>query len=110
MYGHYTDRCFTSTDETDIEDIVATSEAHDSGLCARDRETTKRFATNLRNLTLAAPNLNRYKKRGKDAAGWVPDRNQCWFAARVVEVQQAYSLTIDQSEALALEATLGTCD
>ena len=37
VYGPYTGTCFASTSETDIEHIVATSEAHDSGLCARDR-------------------------------------------------------------------------
>ena len=41
--------------ETDIEHIVATSEAHDSGLCAADRATRKQFAQDLRNLTLAPP-------------------------------------------------------
>ena len=32
VYGPYTDTCFVSARETDIEHIVATSEAHDSGL------------------------------------------------------------------------------
>ena len=31
VYGPYTGRCIASTTETDIEHIVATSEAHDSG-------------------------------------------------------------------------------
>ena len=39
IYGPYTGTCFSSTTETDIEHIVATSEAHDSGLCAADRAT-----------------------------------------------------------------------
>ena len=50
---------------------MATREAHDSGLCARDRATRARFATDLRNLTLAAPRLNRQKGH-KDAAQWLP--------------------------------------
>ena len=66
--------------ETDIEHIVATSEAHDSGLCARDRPTRTRFAQDLRNLTLASPRVNRREKRAKDAAEWLPVRNRCWFA------------------------------
>ena len=36
IYGPYTGRTFSSTRQTDIEHIVATSEAHDSGLCAAD--------------------------------------------------------------------------
>ena len=51
----YTGTCYASTAETDIEHIVAASEAHDSVLCARDAETRARFARDLRNLTLALP-------------------------------------------------------
>lgn len=110
VVGPYTGTCFGSTGETDIEHIVATSEAHDSGLCARDRATRARFATDLRNLTLAAPRLNRHQKRGKDAAAWLPARNRCWFAATVVAVRRAYGLTIDRDEAAALEGVLSQCD
>ena len=110
IYGPYTGTCFRSSRETDIEHIVATSEAHDSGLCSRDRATRTRFASDLRNLTLASAEVNRGQKRGKDAAEWVPERNRCWFAARVVEVRQAYGLTIDRREAEALERILRNCD
>ena len=53
--------------------------------------------------------MNRQEKSGKDAAEWVPDRNRCWFAARVVEVRQAYGFTIDRREAAALERILSGC-
>ena len=86
VYGPYTGRCFASTRETDIEHIVAASEAHDSGLCGADRATRARFARDLRNLTLASPEVNRNEKSGKDAGEWLPDRNGCWFAGRVLEV------------------------
>ena len=109
VYGPYTGTCFASTTETDIEHIVAASEAHDSGLCAADGETKARFARDLRNLTLASPRVNRHEKRGKDAAEWVPDRNRCWFAGRVLEVRRAYGLTIDRREAAALDRILATC-
>ncbi len=109
VYGPYTGTCFTSRSETDIEHMVATSEAHDSGLCAADRATRARFATDLRNLTLASPGVNRHRKSGKDAAEWLPRRNRCWFAARVVEVRRAYGLTIDRREADALERVLAGC-
>ena len=110
VYGPYTGACFASTRETDIEHIVAASEAHDSGLCAADAETKARFSRDLRNLTLASPQVNRYEKSGKDASEWVPRRNQCWFAARVVEVRQAYGLTVDRHEAAALERILSGCE
>ena len=109
IYGPYTKTCFASTSETDIEHIVATSEAHASVLCAQDRTKRTRFATDLRNLTLASPTVNRHLKSGKDAGEWLPDRNRCWFAARIVEVRRAYGLTIDRREADALERILVQC-
>ena len=109
VYGPYTGTCFASARETDIEHIVAASEAHDSGLCAADAATKARFARDLRNLTLASPRVNRHQKSGKDAAEWAPARNRCWFAGRVVEVRRAYGLTIDGREAAALERILVGC-
>lgn len=109
IYGPYTGRHFSSTRETDIEHMVATSEAHDSGLCAATAATRARFARDLDNLTLASPQVNRYEKKAKDAAQWLPARNRCWFAARVVAVRQKYRLTVDAREAAALEAVLRGC-
>ena len=83
VYGPYSGRWFASDTETDIEHMVARSEAHDSGLCAADDATRRAFARDLLNLTLAAPGLNRYQKSDRDAAEWLPQRNRCWFAARV---------------------------
>ena len=89
---------------------MAASEAHDSGLCAHHAETRARFARDLRNLTLASPRVNRHEKSRKDAAEWVPDRNRCWFAARVLEVRRVYGLTIDRREAAALDRILAVCE
>ena len=110
IYGPYTGRYFASTGETDIEHIVARSEAHDSGLCAASPAARRQFASDLRNLTLAGPRVNRHQKRAHDAAEWLPDMNRCWYAARIVEVRRAYELTIDRREAAAIEAVLQGCD
>ena len=109
VYGPYTGRWFASKTETDIEHMVARSEAHDSGLCAADPATRRRFASDLLNLTLAGPRVNRYEKVALDAAEWLPAQNRCWFAARVVAVRQRYGLTIDQREADALDQVLAGC-
>ena len=109
IYGPYTGRTFASRRETDIEHMVATSEAHDSGLCAASAETKRRFASDLTNLTLASPSVNRHDKGAKDAAEWMPRQNRCWFAARVVEVRRKYGLTVDVREANALEGVLSGC-
>ncbi len=108
IYSPYTGRWFDTTSETEIEHIVALSEAHDSGLCAADAETRRRFASDIVNLTLASPAVNRGKGAG-DAADWLPDLNRCWFASRVVEVRQKYGLTIDRRERDALESILSEC-
>ena len=109
IYSPYTLEHFANTRETDIEHIVARSEAHDSGLCATDPGTRRRFASDLLNLTLAAPGLNRRDKRDHDATGWLPPMNSCWFAGRIVEVRRKYNLTIDQREADVLERVLSSC-
>ena len=109
VYSPYTCETFGALDETDIEHIVARSEAHDSGLCAASAERKSEFASDIRNLTLSAPDLNRAVKGVKDAADWTPDENKCWFAWRVIDVRRAYGLTIDRREADALDAILATC-
>ena len=112
IYGPYTGRYFLSTRRTDIEHIVAASEAHDSGLCAADRSVRSRFASDLLNLTLATPEVNRCSGAGKcahDAADWLPAMNKCWFAARVIAVKFKYSLTVDRDEAIALQRVLSDC-
>ena len=105
----YTCERFLSKGETDIEHIVALSEAHDSGLCGANAATRRQFARDPLNLTLANPAVNRYQKGAKDGAEWSPDRNACWFAARSVTVRQKYGLTIDQREADALDRILDRC-
>ena len=109
IYGPYTGTWFASTRETDIEHIVARSEAHDSGLCMADAGTRKAFASDLLNLTLASPSVNQHQKVANDAAEWLPNLNQCWFTDRVVRVRAKYSLTIDRREADALDVVLSGC-
>ena len=112
IYGPYTGRHYRSLKDTDIEHVVAVSEAHDSGLCAADRSLRRRFASDLLNLTLAAPEVNRCGSGGKcafDAAEWQPPMNRCWFAARIVAVKRKYALTVDRREAAVLERVLSGC-
>ena len=109
IYGPYTGACFRDTGETDIEHVVALSEAHDSGLCAAGSDVKARFSRDLLNLTLASPSVNRYQKVGKDPAEWLPPVNACWFVGRTLEVRRKYALTIDRAEADAIERVLAAC-
>ncbi len=113
VYGPYSGRYFVTDTETDIEHIVAASEGHDSGLCSASAKKKAQFATDLLNLTLASPEVNRcgvHGKCGYDAAEWLPEKNQCWYANRIVEIKKKYSLSVDLSEAKALDKILGTCN
>jgi hypothetical protein len=112
VYGPYTGTTFESDTMTDIEHIVAASEGHDSGLCSASDLIRKQFSTDLLNLTLAAPNVNRCGTGGKcglDAGEWMPEKNQCWFTNRVVEIKTKYGLSVNKDEASDLEAVLSRC-
>ena len=110
MWSLYTGHVFGSLKESDIEHVVALSEAHDSGLCEENWTVRRQFARDLDNLTLAQPLVNRYEKRAKDAAEWLPAMNRCWFAATVVMVKMKYDLTVDARERDALMAVFAQCE
>jgi len=109
IYGPYTGTYFSSIRDTDIEHIVARSEAHDSGLCAASSATRRAFANDLLNLTLASPSVNRHQKVDKDLAQWLPALNKCWYVARVVQVKRKYNLSMDRAEAAVAQRMLDSC-
>ena len=94
------------TAATDIEHIVALAEAYDSRI-ADDRR--RDIASDLDNLTIAAPSVNRSKGSG-DAAEWTPARHGAWFADRVIAVKLEYGLSVDPAERDALEMLLASGD
>ena len=73
IYSPYNGQYFESTKATDIEHIVARSEAHDSGLCGASADVRSAFAKDVLNLTLASPAVNRHQKSDNDAAEWLPE-------------------------------------
>ena len=68
----------------------------------------EQFAQDLDNLVLALPSVNR-RKYNKDAAGWSPRRNKCWFARTIIKVKTKYKLSVDPREKAALRKLLDTC-
>ena len=109
IYGPYTGTWFETIRETDIEHIVARSEGHDSGLCATSPAIRSDFASDLLNLTLASPSVNRHQKIAKDVSEWLPELNQCWYVDRTLQVRREYGLTIDRAEADAADRILAGC-
>ena len=93
----------SGTAATDIEHIVALAEAHDSGITDDQRRD---IASDLDNLTIADPTVNRSQKGARDAAEWMPTHHGAWFADRVIRVKLEYGLTVDPAERDALEALL----
>ena len=91
----------------DVEHIVALAEAHDSGLAPAQMLA---FSGDPMNLTVAEPRENRHVKSDKDAAGYIPPRNRCWFAGRVLDVKSRWGLAVDAAEAVALIGALAGCD
>ena len=85
------------------------SEVRDSGLRDAEMRTRRRFSHDLLNFTLASLSVSRQIKRGKDATGWMPNINRCWFASTVVKVKRKYGLTVDRRERDALERVLKDC-
>ena len=109
-FGAYEDHWFNDDgSQTDIEHVVARSEAHDSGLCRASSLIKTAFSNDLDNVALASPAVNRFQKRDKDAAEWLPEHNRCWFAATVVKVKRKYGLAVDEAEAAALADVLAGC-
>lgn len=109
VYSPYTGEVFASHRDTDIEHMVAVSEAHDSGLCSANSATRRTFARDLDNLTLASPSLNRNQKVHKDLGEWLPALNKCWFVLQTIKVKKKYGLSMDQSEAEAALNVLAGC-
>ena len=91
------------TAATDIEHIVALAETHDSGIADERRRD---IASDLDNLTIADPTVNRSQKSDRDAAEWMPARHGAWFAERVIQVKLEYGLSVDPAERDALDALL----
>ena len=90
----------------DVEHIVALSEAHDSGLLA---SMMLAFSGDPLNLTVAMPGENRNVKSDKDASGYLPPHNRCWFAAQIVRVKMKWGLSVDRKEYDSLAAALTNC-
>ena len=109
LFSPYDQTCFSSPRQSDVEHIVAISEAHASGMCGRSKREKAQFASDLVNLTLATPELNRGHKIAKDAAEWLPPANQCWYAAQIVAVKKKYRLSVDKKERQALTRILRHC-
>ena len=111
IYDPYKLRWYDSRDSVDIEHIVATREAHASGLCSDriDGNIRDQFANDTLNMVLVNSSLNR-SEGALDAGQWWPPHNQCWFASQIIAVRSAYQLSVDPEEKEALAEKINACD
>ena len=107
IYVPYTGTWLEIIKETGTKHIVARLEPHDSGLCA---DTRDRFTSDLPNLTLASPSVNRHQKVAKDAPEWLPELNHCWYVDCIFQVRREYGLTIRGDEADAMHRVPDDCE
>ena len=110
IYSPYDKVIYSSTKETDIEHLIAREQMHVSGLACNASEQTKRSAiTELENLVLSTPEINRGQKKSLDFAHWKPEFNVCFYAAQTVKVKYLYDLSVDQEEHDALKSVIKEC-
>lgn len=93
----------------DVDHVVAVSEAHDSGGCSWPAGRRRDFGNWRGNLVATRASINR-SKGGRDAAEWLPAFGKCELAGIVIETRRHWDLSIDRSEAAALDQILATCE
>ena len=95
---------------TDIDHVVALSDAWQSGASSWDAQKKIAFANDPLNLLAVESTLNRQKGDG-DAATWLPPHKpyRCEYVARQVAVKAKYGLWVKPAEAEAIERVLATC-
>ena len=108
-FSPYTLATFESSTESDIEHIVPRHIAHQSGLCRASSAERRAFATDLLNLTLATPLINRHKKSDRPPDEWMPEHSQCWYAATWIAVSIKYRLVYPPRARKAIVDRLATC-
>ena len=113
----YTGRTLTFDDLKDprqaqaiqIDHVVPLAEAWRSGAAEWSAERRHRYANDLPGL-LAVDGPTNAAKSDDDPAAWRPRQAyQCTYATRWISVKSSWSLSVDPSEAAALEELLATC-
>ncbi|MGY1835166.1 HNH endonuclease family protein [Blastococcus sp. SYSU DS0510] len=99
-----------TSDDVQIDHVVALSDAWQKGAQSWDEERRIRFANDPLNLLAVDGPLNMQKGDG-DAATWLPPdgRYRCAYVARQVAVKAAYGLWVTAAERDAIARVLAGC-
>jgi hypothetical protein len=99
-----------TSDDVQIDHVVAVSDAWQKGAQALDVSTRAQFYNDPLNL-LAVDGPTNTKKSDGDAATWLPPNKdyRCRYVARQIAVKAKYTLWITQAEHDAMKNVLATC-
>lgn len=100
-----------SSNQVQIDHIVALKEAWVSGASAWNDQQRLDFANDTANLLAVSGEVNQVKS-AQDASTWlVPDNPdyRCAFATQYINIKTAYRLTVDTAEKQALKEALASC-
>ncbi|WP_236825853.1 MULTISPECIES: DUF1524 domain-containing protein [unclassified Blastococcus] len=99
-----------TSDDVQVDHVVALSDAWQKGAQGWDEERRVRFANDPLNLLAVDGSLNMQKGDG-DAATWLPPATgyRCAYVARQVAVKAGYGLWVTQAERDAMAGVLAGC-
>ena len=100
----------TTSDDVQIDHVVALSNAWQTGAQQLSSEQRRSFANDPLNL-VAVDGAANQQKSDEDAATWLPANKsfRCQYVARQIAVKQAYSLWVTSAEKTAMETVLRRC-
>lgn len=116
QYDPYTAKTITfvrgpdTSDDIQIEHIVALSDAWQKGAQQLDFNRRVQFANDPLNL-IAVDGPTNNKKGDADAASWLPPNKdyRCKYIARQIAVKKKYDLWVTEAERNAMRQVLATC-
>ncbi len=99
-----------TSDDVQIDHVVALSDAWQKGAQQLSFETRVQFANDPLNL-LAVDGSANQQKSDSDAASWLPSNKsfRCQYIHRQVKVKQKYALWVTASEQTAMARVLSAC-
>lgn len=98
-----------TSDQVQIDHIVALSDAWQTGAQQLDEITRRNFANDPRNLQATLGWIN-HQKGDSDAASWLPPNPayRCAYVTRIVDVKAAYGLWVTEAEHDAIARVLAS--
>ena len=98
-----------SSEEVQIDHVVALSDAWQTGAQQLDQATRQNFANDPLNLQATLGWINQ-EKADSDAASWLPANSdyRCTFVSRIVDVKAGYRLWVTQAEHDAIARVLSS--